>query len=207
MRPRHFHRRWTVASLAFHALVFLTLPDRAVNFIGRANERAGARAAREARSPLRNWTPIQVVEIAEVEEAGEASPAPVEPEVPAERLSPADILERFQGEVGEAMGSARDRDLSPSAGGAEGRFQPPVPLGFRWPDYPEDAGAGGPTRVDVRILVGATGDVLDVEVTGVKSEPLRRAAREWAFGTRWEPARRDGVATDAWFTLAIRFSP
>jgi len=85
--------------------------------------------------------------------------------------------------------------------------QPPRPVARTAPRYPVRARSKGLTGLVVlRILVGSTGEVLQVKVDradppGVFDEAALEAARSWRF----EPARYHGAAVKSWVRQPVRF--
>jgi TonB family protein len=86
----------------------------------------------------------------------------------------------------------------------------PRPTHRELPGYPESAirrNVGG--VVQVRVLVGTSGEVLDAEVVsspdplGSLDREALRAARLWRF----EPATRDGVPIQVWYSIPMEFKP
>lgn len=75
------------------------------------------------------------------------------------------------------------------------------------PAYPSDERlAGHAGRVVVRVLIGTDGRVKDVQQVSAASPAFfeatrRRALEKWRF----RPGTRDGVAVEAWQTMAVRF--
>jgi periplasmic protein TonB len=61
-------------------------------------------------------------------------------------------------------------------------------------------------RVTVRILVGANGRVLQVQAVGNPDADFLAATRKQALSKwRFKPATRDGVPTEAWREISVRF--
>ncbi|MEG3176794.1 TonB family protein [Sphingomonas sp. RB3P16] len=75
------------------------------------------------------------------------------------------------------------------------------------PVYPSDERlAGREGRVVVRVLIGADGRVKQVEPVSPLSPAFYDATRKRALEKwRFTPATRDGVAVEAWQTMAVRF--
>lgn len=75
------------------------------------------------------------------------------------------------------------------------------------PNYPSDERIAGRTgRVVVRVLIGTDGRVKQVEQVGAASAAFFEATRRQALAKwRFKPGTRDGVAVEAWHTMAVRF--
>lgn len=75
------------------------------------------------------------------------------------------------------------------------------------PDYPSDERlAGHEGRVVVRVLIGTDGRVKQVEQVSAASAAFFEATRKRALEKwRFKPGTRDGVAIEAWETMAVRF--
>lgn len=77
-------------------------------------------------------------------------------------------------------------------------FQPAYPAGER--------SAEREGRVVVKVLIGADGRVKAVEPVTAASPAFFEATKRQALGKwRFKPATRDGVAVEAWRTMAVRF--
>ena len=75
------------------------------------------------------------------------------------------------------------------------------------PNYPSDMRLGEREgRVVVRVLIGADGRVKDVQQISAASTSFFEATRKQAL-TKWrfKPGTKDGVAIEAWHTMAVRF--
>lgn len=75
------------------------------------------------------------------------------------------------------------------------------------PNYPSDERlAGREGRVVVRVLIGTDGRVKQVEQVSAPSAAFFEATRKRALEKwRFKPGTRDGVAVEAWETMAVRF--
>lgn len=75
------------------------------------------------------------------------------------------------------------------------------------PNYPSDERlAGHAGRVVVRVLIGTDGRVKDVQQVSAASTAFFEATRKQALAKwRFKPATKDGVAVEAWHTMAVRF--
>ena len=80
-------------------------------------------------------------------------------------------------------------------------------LGAFQPTYPSDERlAGHEGRVVVRVLIGTDGRVKQVEQVSAASPAFFEATRKRALEKwRFTPGTRDGVAIEAWQTMAVRF--
>lgn len=80
-------------------------------------------------------------------------------------------------------------------------------LGAFQPTYPSDERlAGREGRVVVRVLIGTDGRVKQVEQVSAASPAFFEATRKRALEKwRFTPGTRDGVAIEAWQTMAVRF--
>ena len=86
----------------------------------------------------------------------------------------------------------------------------PKPVHIERPTYPASAmrrKVGG--IVQVRVLVGTSGQVLQAEVLsspdplGSLDREALRAAKRWRF----EPARRNGIPVEVWYEIPMEFKP
>ena len=75
------------------------------------------------------------------------------------------------------------------------------------PAYPSDMRLGEREgRVVVRVLIGADGRVKDVQQISAASPSFFEATRKQALAKwRFKPGTKDGVAIEAWHTMAVRF--
>ena len=75
------------------------------------------------------------------------------------------------------------------------------------PAYPSDMRLGEREgRVVVRVLIGADGRVKDVQQISATSPSFFESTRKQALSKwRFKPGTRDGVAIEAWQTIAVRF--
>ncbi len=75
------------------------------------------------------------------------------------------------------------------------------------PAYPSDMRLGEREgRVVVRVLIGIDGRVKDVEQVSAASASFFEATRKQALAKwRFKPGTKDGVAIEAWHTMAVRF--
>ena len=75
------------------------------------------------------------------------------------------------------------------------------------PNYPSDERlAGHAGRVIVRVLIGTDGRVKDVQQISAASAAFFEATRKQALNKwRFRPGTRDGVAVEAWHTMAVSF--
>ncbi len=79
-----------------------------------------------------------------------------------------------------------------------GRFQPDYPLSL--------IRAGIEGTATVRILIGSDGVVKQVEMVSATDPGFFEATRKQALRTwRFRAATRDGVATESWRTMTVRF--
>lgn len=77
-------------------------------------------------------------------------------------------------------------------------LQPPYP--------PEEQRAGNSGRVVLRVLVGTDGRVKQVEKVSAASDAFFAAAQRQALGKwRFKPATQDGVPTEQWKVMSLRF--
>ena len=77
-------------------------------------------------------------------------------------------------------------------------LQPPYP--------PSEQREGNDGRVTVRVRIGADGRVKEVQRVSATSDAFFRATEEQARRRwRFRPATRDGVAEEAWKTMAVTF--
>ncbi len=79
--------------------------------------------------------------------------------------------------------------------------------GTAQPKYPASAQADGVQgNCEVKILVGETGQVLEVEVTrSAGDRRLDTAAKEWVRHFRYRPAVQNGEPRRVWTTYTVRF--
>jgi TonB family protein len=61
--------------------------------------------------------------------------------------------------------------------------------------------------VMVKLLIGATGDVLESEIVQSVHPDVDRSAREAALRGKYRPARLNDVAVEGWLTVPYRFPP
>jgi len=81
---------------------------------------------------------------------------------------------------------------------AAGRFQPDYPLSL--------VRAGVEGSATVRILIAANGRVKAVELVNASDAAFFEATRKQALRYwRFKPATTDGVATESWRTMTVRF--
>ena len=75
------------------------------------------------------------------------------------------------------------------------------------PAYPSDMRLGEREgRVVVRVLIGTDGRVKDVQQVSAASSSFFEATRKQALAKwRFKPGTKDGVAIEAWHTMAVRF--
>jgi protein TonB len=75
------------------------------------------------------------------------------------------------------------------------------------PAYPSDMRLGEREgRVVVRVLIGTDGRVKDVQQVSAASASFFEATRKQALAKwRFKPGTKDGVAIEAWHTMAVRF--
>jgi protein TonB len=75
------------------------------------------------------------------------------------------------------------------------------------PAYPSDMRLGEREgRVVVRVLIGTDGRVKDVEQVSAASPSFFEATRKQALAKwRFKPGTKDGVAVEAWHTMAVSF--
>jgi protein TonB len=75
------------------------------------------------------------------------------------------------------------------------------------PAYPSDMRLGEREgRVVVRVLIGADGRVKDVQQISAASPSFFEATRKQALAKwRFKPGTKDGIAIEAWHTMAVRF--
>ena len=75
------------------------------------------------------------------------------------------------------------------------------------PAYPSDMRLGEREgRVVVRVLIGTDGRVKDVQQISAASPSFFEATRKQALAKwRFKPGTKDGVAIEAWHTMAVRF--
>lgn len=75
------------------------------------------------------------------------------------------------------------------------------------PAYPSDMRLGEHEgRVVVRVLIGTDGRVKDVQQISAASPSFFEATRKQALAKwRFKPGTKDGVAIEAWHTMAVRF--
>jgi TonB family protein len=207
LRERSFPRRFWLFSALIHVAAFTLLHSDSFDLTGRGEGRpTRSQTSSSAPSDFARLEPLRVVEIAV--EPVEREPEPL-PETPTpEPLDVERILDRFGAEL-PASAAPSARSASPRSGGTDGAFTPPVPLAFRWPEYPPDApGADGPVTVVVRVRVDAAGEVERVELErSAGSDVLDRRALDVARGMRFRPARREGRRVAAWFSLPVTFHP
>lgn len=123
------------------------------------------------------------------------------------------------GSVSQEAAAGGDRGASPSA--EPPRLTPPRlidTVGTAYPDGAfhltlrrQDLGSelvveGAEGTVTLRALISADGSLRSVDVTVSSGSPvLDRAAAETVRGWRFSPATRDGVPTDAFAILRIRY--
>jgi len=211
---RHGYARFLIVSAALHAVVLVGLPVRVPTTatISRSARAPTATAARpEARpgpAPARSFTVLDW-------RAAPASPdaAPVDARAGGAPDARPDVAGLAR-ELEAAVLSSADGPRGPRAGAAsreesEGRFVPPVPVAVAWPEFPASAarsGAAGTVVLRVHVTTGGTVD--DVLVVRGDAEPdAERAAVEAARRLLFEPALRDGVPVEVWFTYPVRFDP
>lgn len=168
---------------------------------------------------------IDVVNIALPPEPPLNPPPPKTPEVvkadPLTRITPTDTIVKIDAPPVFTVDSSPLRsDLTEgTTSGTAGEIltvppKPPVVVGpginprFNYqPDYPSDERRlGREGRVVVRVLVGTDGRVKQVEKVSAASDSFfeatrRRALEKW----RLTPGTRDGVAVEAWRTMAVSF--
>jgi len=86
-------------------------------------------------------------------------------------------------------------------------FEPPRLVYLPTPDYPAiGQRMGKEGTVNLRVLVGANGRVLEAEPVGERlGMGFEASARRAAFNARFEPARRNGEPVDGEARIAIHF--
>ena len=81
---------------------------------------------------------------------------------------------------------------------AFGRFQPPYPSAM--------VRAGIEGSVTVKVLIGPDGRVRAVELVSTTNPAFFDTTRDHALRAwRFQPATRDGIATESWRTMTVRF--
>jgi TonB family protein len=205
LRERTFPRRFWILSALLHAGAFVLVRSESFDLEGRGVPRSLSRHVPRAPAVFAGQVPLEVIELAV------AGPEPAHEAEPRARAVEALDVERILSAIGAGVASpaAPTPPSSPSARGDAGAFSPPVPLAFRWPEYPEGAPRGaGPTTVVVRVRVDADGEVERVELEkAAGAEVLNLRALDVARGMRFSPARREGRPVAAWFSLPVTFHP
>jgi hypothetical protein len=144
----------------------------------------------------------------------------VDPVLQSERLAEADVLEVVEVEVAGAAEQLPDQDARSAAGEVsdeivrggdkiglgiaepEPQFFPPVPRYIVPPDL-QDLGIRS-IRLDIRILVSALGEPLEVVLPdSLGDEELRRRVIRSARRFRFEPARKGDRPVSAWVDLPL----
>jgi protein TonB len=164
--------------------------------------------------PFSALNPLEVVDVSSIEEPA-ASPtaadAPTEPvAVPVAAVPPTSSeIDALFDRTSAAGPPAASALRSGGEGSAPDPSRPPVPLAFRWPEYPAGVErAAGPVTVEIRVWVEADGSTGATEVAKASGiEALDRKAREVAAGIRFEPATRNGSPVGSWYRLPITFHP
>ncbi|MEP6484113.1 MAG: energy transducer TonB [Rudaea sp.] len=153
--------------------------------------------------------PVKKVEVppAPVPIAHHTSPAPAIPRqtvvarsVPAPiPIDVTDVPTAIPAQPIGAIGTDVSTDVAPSALGYGSKTNVPYPI--------DAARMREQGTVILRVLVGADGKVLTVEIeTSSGSSRLDRAAREAVKTWLFNPARHGGVATSAWAKVPISFN-
>lgn len=207
MKVRGRMTQWYILSLALHGVVLISLPGDTLDIRrGEVTGESRARSSDRSGQPT-HWPALRVVDLVFPEETSPPQPIP-EPE---EALDIEELMERLRSERSVSpLGATLGAEPGMASGeGDSSAYAPPVPLAFRWPEYPEGAPKSkDPRTVVVKVHVTAAG-IVDQAVLErpLESDILNRKALEVARGLRFRPAMLAGRRVSAWFRFPVTFNP
>jgi TonB family protein len=201
---RNRTRQWLIIAaiaIAVHLVLLLTVREEFFHIFEKSvSDNAGASSPRASRPQAIVVVPVEVEsdqgEVA-IKEPQEKPPTekPSQDQRQGEPVDAASILEV----VGQSQAPIPSSPTSASA------IVPPRPVEITWPDTGKLGHCLG-LHIDIRIRVGADGDILDVAPVDTSHPPdCTRAALDAARRIRFRPGTVDGKVKTMWTQIRIEF--